>query len=203
MARRRGPRGDVTLPLLVEAAEQVLAARGNQGLTLRAVAQQAGVSPNAVYTYVEDMDDLRQHVADAFLGRLDLSLLTTEAPSESFTRFLLHVLGVLGSSPGHVALLTSDRIGGPHALALNEALLRFFVDGVGHTLGHAAACTGLVTEWVHGALLLSHSSDTSPAFGRALARSDLTRYPLTAATPPEEVSDAVGLLTRAVLSPTE
>lgn len=192
----------MTLPLLVEAAEQVLAERGAEGLTLRAVAQQAGVSPNAIYTYVEDMGDLRHHVADAFLGRLDLDLLRSGAPAEAFPRFLLHVLEMLRSSPGHLALLTSERIAGPHALALNEALLRFFVDGVGHPLPYAAACTGLVTEWVHGALLLSLSGDTSPAFRRALARTDLADYPLTAATPPEDVQDAVGLLTRTVLSPT-
>lgn len=192
----------MTLPLLLEAADRVLTARGADGLTLRAVAEEAGVSPNAVYTYVEDMSELRHHVADAFLGRLDLDLLTAEAPPEAFSRFLLHVLEVLGASPGHLALLASDRIGGPHALALNEALLRFFVDGVGHPLPHAAACAGLVTEWVHGALLLSLSGATSPAFGRALARADLTDYPLTAATPPEDVRDAVGLLARAVLSPT-
>ena len=201
MARRRGPRGDVTLPLLLAAAERVLAEHGPDGLTLRAVAQEAGISPNAVYTYVDDMSELRHQLADDYLGRIDLELLHGPKPAASFPQFLRHVLDLLRASPGHLALLAADRVGGPHALALNEALLRFFVSDVGHSREHAAICTATVTEWVHGAILLALSEVGSPAFHRAIARADLSAYPLTAAMTPVGPEDGVALIARAVLGP--
>ena len=56
--RRRGPRGDITRADIVAAAERVLAAKGLAGVSTRSVASEAGVSPNSLYTYVHDMDDL-------------------------------------------------------------------------------------------------------------------------------------------------
>jgi AcrR family transcriptional regulator len=197
--RRRGPRGDVSARLLVDAADRVLSRGGLPALSLRAVAAEAGVTPNALYTYVDGMADLRHRLGDAFLGRLDLSLLVDEPPRDALRRFLEHVLDVFENSPGHVQLLASQRIAGPHALALNEALLEFFIDGVGHDPVRAAGITMFVTEWVHGRLLLSPSNAVSESFTTALGRVDLAAYPRTAemlATPGEDLG--VELLVEAV-----
>ena len=157
-SRRRGPRGDISADLLLAAGERVLAARGLTGLSLRAVAREAGVTPTAVYTYFADMADLRHRIGDRFLGTLDLSLLTSPPAAAGLAAFLRHVLDVFAHAPGQVQILASQRILGTHALALNEALLAFFIDRVGHSPAGAAAATDLVTEWVHGTLLLSPSN---------------------------------------------
>lgn len=157
-SRRRGPRGDISADLLLAAAERVLAARGLPGLSLRAVAREADVTPTAVYTYFADMADLRHRIGDRFLGTLDLDLLTSPPAAVGLEAFLRHVIDVFAQAPGHVQILASQRILGPHALAVNEALLTFFIDRVGHTSAGAAAATDLVTEWVHGTAMLSPSN---------------------------------------------
>lgn len=173
--RRRGPRGDISADLLLSAAERVLGAGGLAALSLRAVAQEAGVTPTAVYTYFSDMADLRHRLADRFLGTLDLDLLTASPPAAALRAFLQHVLEVFGHAPGQVQILASQRVVGPDALRLNEALLNFFIDRVGHRPPEAAAATDLVTEWVHGSLLLSTSN--LPLTGDV----SLAGYPRTAA----------------------
>ncbi|MFD6098375.1 TetR/AcrR family transcriptional regulator [Nocardiopsis flavescens] len=181
--RRRGPRGDISAPDLLAAAERVLRGGGLAALTLRAVAREADVTPTALYTYFDDMADLRHRLGDAFLAGLDLALLREREPEEGLRLFLHHVLAVFRSSPGHVELLAAQRIAGPHSLALNEALLGFFTDRMGHTPRRAAALTGFATEWVHGTLLLSADA-SSPGFRRALSRMDPADFPRTAAVPP-------------------
>ena len=156
--RRRGPRGDLSADLLLAAAERVVGVGGLPALSLRAVAQEAGVTATAIYTYFSDMADLRHQLADRFLGRLDLDLLTAPPAAAALRGFLQHVLEVFGQAPGQVQILASQRVVGPHALRLNEALLSFFIDQAGHGPLEAAAATDLVTEWVHGSVLLSTSN---------------------------------------------
>jgi AcrR family transcriptional regulator len=179
--RRRGPRGDVSTATLLRAADRVLRDKGTAGLSLRSVAREAGVTPNVLYTYFDDMADIRNRLGDDFLGRLDLALLRTSPPREGLRRFLRHALDLFQASPGHVQLLASQRIAGAYSLALNEALLDFFIDTAGHHPRRAADVTVFLTEWLHGTLLLSPSNPVTESFTTALARVDLTAYPRTAA----------------------
>lgn len=178
--RRRGPRGDVSAQALLQAADEVLQTHGLAGLSLRSVARAAGVTPTALYTYFADMADLRNQLGDAFLGRLDLTLLQADHPRPALRAFLLHVLDVFAAAPGHVQLLAAQRIAGPRSMELNEALLDFYIHTVGHDPVAAADITVFVTEWVHGRLLLSPSHPATESFTRAVAQLDLDRYPLTA-----------------------
>ncbi|MBZ2198494.1 TetR/AcrR family transcriptional regulator [Occultella gossypii] len=174
---RRGPRGDISAEDILRAAERLLDTGGAAALTLRAVASEAGVTPTAVYTYFGDMADLRNRLGDDFLGRLDLGLLGVRPPAQALHRFLRHVLEVAEAAPGHVQVLATQRVAGPHSLALNEAFLEYFSDAVGHPPNRAAGLTTLVTEWLHGRLLLSPSNAASAAFTTALATVDLADYP--------------------------
>lgn len=199
--RKRGPRGDISAGLLLDAADRVLRG-GLPGLTLRAVAREAGVTPTVVYTYFADMHDLRTRLGDRFLSGVDLSLLEDEtASAPALRRFLDHIVTMFDEAPGHAALLASQRIAGPHALALNEALLAFFVDRVGHPLPLAAASVSFLTEWVHGRVLLAPSNPSTERFERDLAREDLARYPRTLASFATAEDDAVGLVVRALTLP--
>lgn len=174
--RRRGPRGDVSRAGIVAAAERVLRAGGLAELSLRSVAREAGITPNAVYTYVASMADLRNELGDAFLAGLDLGLLRSGTPAEALRRFLDHVLLTFTQSPHHVQILASQRVVGDGALALHEALLTFFEQQLDWDLARAADATMFLTEWVHGHVLLAPSNlpVPHPDSPRAV---DLTRFP--------------------------
>ncbi len=177
--RKRGPRGDISTETLLVAADRILDAGGPPTLSLRTVAREAGVTPTVLYTYFDDMFDLRNQLGDAFLGRIDLGLLQQSPAAKGLRALLDQVTDLFEHNLGHAALLSSQRIMGPHALALNEALLDFFIDEVGHSAGEAASITGFLTEWVHGRVQLAPSNPATGGFLRALAHQDLESYPRT------------------------
>lgn len=151
--------------------------------------REAGVTPTVLYTYFEDMGELRNRLGDSFLGGLDLSLLRNGTPPEGLRTFVRHVLDTFNESPEHAALLAAQRIAGVHALTLNEALLNFFIDAVGHPPPIAAGMTTFLTEWVHGRVLLSPSNPATDGFTHALSRLDTADFPRTMAmlsTPGDE-----------------
>lgn len=201
--RRRGPRGDISANDLAAAASRVLETAGLDGLSLRAVAAEAGVTPNAVYTYFVDMSELRNRVGDAFLACLDLTLLEVDDPVAALAGFLRHVLDSFADAPGHVALLASQRIIGEHSLALNEALLDFFVERLEHDLARAAVSTGILTEWVHGVAALAASDAATDRTLERLATFDPSRYPRTAAafSLPSAEDVAIELLVATLVGP--
>lgn len=184
---------------IVTAAERVLERGGLAALTLRRIAAEADVTPNAVYTYVPDMEALRNRVGDRFLGTIDLAPLRGPADAASLERFLHGVLERFRAAPARVEILASQRVIGPHALALNEALLRFFDDaGLSEERGWSA--TAFLTEWVHGAAMLSASETPTPRFRAELEATDLTDYPRTAVMLGESpTTDALSLVVHALL----
>lgn len=178
--RRRGPRGDVSAALIIEAAERVLDDGGVGRLSLRGIAAAAGITPNAVYTYFPDVEALRNDVGDRFLGTFDLTPLDATPDAESLAAFLRGVLARFRDQPARAEILAAQRVIGPHSLELNEALLRFF-DAAGLSEERAWSATGFLTEWVHGAAMLSPSASPSPGFLARFAAIDLDAYPRTAA----------------------
>lgn len=177
LRRRRGPRGDVSAEGILRAATAVLDAAGESGLTLRAVAQEAGVTPNTIYTYFEDMGDLRNALGERFLARLDLDLLSAGSPRAALTAFLQHTLEVFAASPASADLLASQPVMGEHAMALNEALLDFFVDDAGVAEDRAVESTVLLVEWIHGRMLLARPNPAAAAYARAFARVPSGSFP--------------------------
>lgn len=197
--RRRGPRGDVSAERIVTAAERVLDEGGLAALTLRRVAGAADVTPNAIYTYFPDMEALRNCIGDRFLGTIDLAPLDGAPDPASLERFVHGVLERFRAAPARAEILASQRVIGPQALALNEALLRFF-DNAGLSRERGWSATAFLTEWVHGAAILSASEAPTPRFRAELEATDLADYPRTAAMlggPPP--TGALGLVAHALL----
>jgi AcrR family transcriptional regulator len=183
--RRRGPRGDLSRTRILEAADRVLRTKGVAGLSLRAVAQEAGVAPNAIYTYVPTMAELRNALGDGFLARLDLGLLQGDDPRTALGEFLRHVLRTFDDSPRHVELLAGQPVIGPGSLSLHEALLTFFADSLDWDTNRSARATLFLTEWVHGHLLLAASDPAGSAPAEAgqasLTDDEVSAYPRSAA----------------------
>lgn len=140
-ARKPGPRGDLSVPLVLAAATAVLERDGMDAFSLRGVARELGVAPNALYTYARSRDALLEEVADAALEHLDLTLLSPDGASPSpgtpradpdedqeaarrrVVDFAAHVLAEFRAHPAIARVLFDRPIGGPGAYRLNEALI--------------------------------------------------------------------------------
>ncbi|TBT82510.1 TetR family transcriptional regulator [Propioniciclava sinopodophylli] len=186
--------------LIVGAARAIVERNGAAALTLRAVAAEAGVAPNAVYTYVNDMHDLSTAVADAFIGTWDLTLLDSAAPRPAAAAFIQHAWDQFTLHPGPADLLGRHRVVGANSLALQEALLGFLTERAGLGLERAASGTYLLTAWLHGRALL-RTSDDEDVPARQLAGVDAASIPLTlaAARLPTGDLDELELLLDALL----
>jgi AcrR family transcriptional regulator len=199
--RNRGPRGDLSAGLIVEAAERLLHEQGLRGLSLRRIAAAAGIAPNAIYTYLSGMEEIRNHLGDRFLATLDLTPLEGAPVAGSLSAFLRGVLDRFQASPAGAEVLAGQRIIGPHALALNEALLRFF-DAAGLSPERSWAATGFLTEWVHGAAMLTASDAPTPSFTARAEAIDPAAFPLTAAMLGGwSQADPLDLISEALLAP--
>lgn len=78
--RGRGVAAGLTRDLVVEAASRVVDERGFDGLSIRSVAAELGVSPTAIYHHVTDMSDLIDGVADDFVASEMLAGLPGDLP---------------------------------------------------------------------------------------------------------------------------
>ncbi|MGD7705278.1 TetR/AcrR family transcriptional regulator C-terminal domain-containing protein [Microlunatus sp. Y2014] len=195
-ATRRGPRGDLSLDSVV-AAGRSLALAGATPVTLRAVARQLEVLPNALYTYVSSTEQLRHLVGDALLADLDLTSLTDDScPACAVAAVTAQVEQLFVDHPGAAALFASGRVIGRHSLALNEGLLACLMRA-GLDAADASRAVSLLTTLVHGAATLAGTHDLTPQDRAQLTDVDPTDYPLTAATPTIDdqlADDAVRIL---------
>lgn len=200
--RKRGPRHDLGLDDFLDAAEELLADQPAESLSLRAIATAVGVSPNAVYSYVDSAEDLTQELADRFLARLDLAVLEREGcPHCRALDFVQHVRSRLADQPNLGGLVAAHRIIGPGAMALNEALLGFFAEVV--PAGLQSVAVDLLTTQVLGEALLGGGEGESSLLTRRLARLDPAAFPRTAAQESvdplrsfEVIMDGLGLVHR-------
>lgn len=162
-------------------------------LSLRAVAGAVGVSPNAVYSYVDSWEDLLQEVADRFLARLDLAILAREGCPHCRARdFVHHVRSRLADQPNLGVVVASQRIIGPGSMALNEALLDFFAALLPADLQTVAV--DLLTTQVLGEAMLAPGEGASDLVGRRLARVDPGDYPRTAAQAGSDPSRSIEVI---------
>lgn len=149
---------------MLSAAREVLTKDGSAALSLRAVARQLGVAPNALYSHVEGTSDLVDAVLDDVL-----SAVAEPPPGQAtarLTALLLDTYDVLVQHPGLVPLyLARQGVRGEQSMRLGEVM-----DGL---LAHARV--GPVAQARN--VLLVHCIGSAAFAGGA--RSDST--PLSAA----------------------
>jgi TetR/AcrR family tetracycline transcriptional repressor len=191
---RPGPKGTLSDQTILDAAQNLLSSGGAGAVTIRGIAAQVGVAPNAVYTYFRGKAAVLRALVERLLGEVDVDRLTD--PTRPW-RHRLQSLAVefrthLLSHPGAVSLLLSGPMDGPNALALGERLLEVFSDA-GLTPDDAARASYLFTTYVLGSIALEaaeleHSGPPPPEDERVATRHEnlmavpSDRYPRTAAT---------------------
>ncbi len=163
-------------------------------MTVRGIAAQVGVAPNAVYTYFPDKAAVQRALVERLVGEVDLDgLIDRTRPWRHRVQSLaVEFRTRLLSHPGAVNLLLSGPMDGPNALALRERLLEVFADA-GLKPDDTARASYLLTTYILGSIALEaaeleHSGPPPPEDERVATRhvgftavpSD--HYPRTAAT---------------------
>jgi AcrR family transcriptional regulator len=122
---------------VVTTARRIAAGEGVEKLTMRRLANELGVMPNALYTYFPDKAAILDAVLDDLLGDL-------KAPPRNLTwrQGLVFLMSsyrrLLLAQPGLIALTVSRPMVGPNALRVREDLLTLLGRGA---LGEADTVT--------------------------------------------------------------
>src|SRR5688572_24038246 len=121
MPRTPGQRAGLSHDAVLSAARTVFAERGLEGVAMRAVPQDLGVAPSALYCHVADKGALVDALLDDVLGALDPPDPDAE-PLDGLRGVMLATFGLLGRHPGLVPLyLARQGARGTHAQVLGAA----------------------------------------------------------------------------------
>lgn len=172
-------------------ALRVLDERGAAGLSVRSVATELGINPNALYTYVRSREDLERLVVESVLAQVPPR--SSRGTWQSRIRGLcLDVYAALIQHPGAAQLFMNAPMDGPQAMELGEGLLRELTKaGLSPAPASRAAYTLIVQVIGFAALAMAETDGTVPLAPEAeriagrratLELVPAETHPLTAAT---------------------
>jgi AcrR family transcriptional regulator len=129
---KRGPKpkGTLSKEIIARAGLALLDRNGVEEFSLRGVAAEVGVRPNAIYTYFPSRAALESGIVDVVLGEARIELLMDE-DADWATRiqdYALSLRDALLAHPGAAPLLMTAPMDGPQALTVAEALMTAFID---------------------------------------------------------------------------
>src|SRR5215213_8744562 len=149
--RRRGPRRALTEDEILDAALSLLDEGGPDAASVRGIAAQVGVAPNAVYTYFPGKAAVVEALVERLLGEVDHDAFADRGRPwrERVEALAVELRARLSAHPGAVPLLVGGPMDGPNALALNERLLQLLGDA-GLPSTDAARASYLLMVYVIG-----------------------------------------------------
>ncbi|GAA1760529.1 TetR/AcrR family transcriptional regulator [Agromyces humatus] len=198
---RPGPRRSLTHAEILDAAFDLLEAKGFAAVSVRGVAGSLGITPTALYTYYPSKNALLRGMVEHLLARLDLGTLTEADSAEvgvaavraRLVRIALSLRELLAGHAGALGLIMSGPLDGPNAMRLNETLLEQFC-ATGLSLDDAARAAYALQVYALGSIALesaevdveSDAATSDPlivtdASGAALW-TDLARFPMSEQT---------------------
>jgi AcrR family transcriptional regulator len=109
---------------VLAAARDLLAERGLEGLTMRALAERLDVAPNALYSHVDGKTALIDAVLDDVLAEVDAPSADTEDPAAGLHALMASTYDVLLAHADLVPLyLARQGARGPNAIRLGDVML--------------------------------------------------------------------------------
>lgn len=158
---RPGPRRALTADEILDAALNLLDGGGAKAATVRGIAAQVGVAPNAVYTYFPNKAAVDQALVERLLGEVDHGVFTDRGQPwrDRVEALALQLRARLSAHPGVVPLMISGPTDGAHALALNERLLDLLTEA-GLDRSDAARASYLLVVYVFGSAALEAAPAT-------------------------------------------
>lgn len=183
--RRPGPKRALSEDGVLDAALALMDADGPAAASIRRIAGELGVSPNAVYTYFPDKAAIEQALVERLLGEVNRAY-----PQGGEWRADLESLAVdlrcrLTAHPGAVPLLLGGAMNGPQALLLGERLLEALTRA-GLPAEAAARGAYLVMVYVLGAIALEVADVPQAAALAPEAERISARRAAMARVPPED-----------------
>lgn len=124
--KRPRPAGDgrLTRRRIVEAGRRLLAARGRDGVSMRALADALDTSPMSLYRHVRGKDDLLRAIVAQVLERMDLAPPAGGAWSDQVAAWMHALRDQLRRTPAAVSILIEHGHYAPALLRATDALLR-------------------------------------------------------------------------------
>jgi TetR/AcrR family transcriptional regulator, tetracycline repressor protein len=189
---RPGPRRSLTHAEILDAAFDLLEAKGFAAVSVRGVAGSLGITPTALYTYYPSKNALLRGMVEHLLARLDVgrgfgddravgavgtdgadgtggadgTVATTIATVRArLLRLALSLRELLAGHAGALGLIMSGPLDGPNAMRLNETLLESF-SAAGLALDDAARAAHTLQVYALGAIALEsadHDLETDAA----------------------------------------
>lgn len=109
---------------MLAAAHELLAERGLEALTMRALAEHVGVSPNALYSHVASKTELIDAVLDDVLDEVEAPAPDVEPPTAGLHALMASTHDVLLAHPDLVPIYVARQgARGPNAQRLGEVML--------------------------------------------------------------------------------
>jgi AcrR family transcriptional regulator len=166
---------------LASAALAVVERDGLGALSMRAVAEQLGVAPMALYRYVDSRDELEGLVVDLVLGGVDPDVPARWSWDKRVTSLVVRVRDAIGAHPAIVPLLLTRRHVNEASRQWGEAMMAALADG-GFTGPDRAIAFRTLLSYLFGAVQVEHFGPLAGPGTTALAALPADRYPHLAET---------------------
>ncbi|WP_067168659.1 TetR/AcrR family transcriptional regulator [Microtetraspora niveoalba] len=141
---------------LAAAALAVIDRDGLAGLSMRAVAQQVGMSTMALYRYVDDRGELEQLVIELVLGAVDTTPPAADRPwQERIETMVDRVRDIVGAHPWIVPLIVAHRHRSVSVLRWSETVAGILAEAGLDGRKRVIALRGLLA-YIIGAIQLEH-----------------------------------------------
>ncbi|MGW1255237.1 TetR/AcrR family transcriptional regulator [Streptomyces sp. NPDC002513] len=128
--RRRGPRRGLSVDAVVEAATAIADAEGLDSVTMRRLAQELGVVPMTLYTYVPGKAELLDLMLDAAYARMPRTVTTGQPWNQRVTAIAEENKALFARHPWAATISTARPPLGPGLMAKYEHELSA-LDGLG------------------------------------------------------------------------
>jgi AcrR family transcriptional regulator len=166
---------------ILDTAVLILRRDGVEGLTVRRLAAELGVTPMTLYRYFPSKDALLDAVADMAMQVPDLA--DSDAPWDvALHRLLVAVYRNLRAMPEVAQLMAIRSVTGPGVDDLRERMLALLTAG-GLSADAAVLALGVINRYLQGCAVVegrNRRSDEAVEVGR-LASLDSDRYPTLSA----------------------
>jgi TetR/AcrR family transcriptional regulator, tetracycline repressor protein len=125
--RSRGQRAGLTREAVLEAARQIADSQGLEKLSMRALAAELGVAPNAIYSHVAGKGELLDALLDSLLGEIQPP--ATDDWREALIGVMDQSRQLLVDHPSLIPEFLSRPTRGPNALRLGELCIDLLARG--------------------------------------------------------------------------
>ncbi|QCB52578.1 TetR/AcrR family transcriptional regulator [Rhodococcus sp. PAMC28707] len=178
MVKARAPRNSLTRERVVACAVTLADRDGVPALTMRALADELGVRPMAIYNHVANKEDILDAIVDHVFGEVYLPV-ADGVWSEELARRSRSLRLALGRHPWATALMETRVSPGEATLTNHEAVLDVLLSN-GFSLSAAAHTYAVVDAFVYGFALQESmlASIDIPSSAQAIRDAmDLTKFP--------------------------